>query len=274
MPIVSSAQTFDIKIKSIPRDPRSTLVMACPEPSLASIVAIEYLVDTLKMEEIGSIRPRSHIPVVTVIDGAAKLPYRLFFDREHALIVVRQHTPIPPILYRQFVDKVLDWVEDNAINRVVCLTATSLLSEKESEDVYFVSEENHVDEYKSIGLIPLHEATITGIEAVFLDSVLSRNINGVLLLAESKVLTAINRLIESGKLSSHRDVLAILNQTIGRYGPDVTAALKLIRALSKVVNFEIPTDKLAEHASKYAFLVDKNLEAYMKPPKEELPVFY
>ena len=271
---MSTAAAFDIKIKSIPRDPRNTLIMACPEPSLASIVAIEYLVETLKMEEIGSIKPKSHIPIVTVIDGAAKLPYRLFFDREHAIVVIRQHVPIPPMLYRQFVDKILDWAEDNAVGRVVCLTSTSLLGEQESDNVYFVSEEGHVDEYKQLGLIPLHEATITGIEAIFLDSVLSRNINGVLLLAESKVLTAINRLIESGKLSSHKDVLTILNQTIGRYGPDVTAALKLIRALSKIVGFEIPIDKLADHASKYAFLIDKNLEMYMKPPKEELPVYY
>jgi len=39
---VSSQVTFDVKIKTIPRDPRNTLVMACPEPSLASIVSIEY----------------------------------------------------------------------------------------------------------------------------------------------------------------------------------------------------------------------------------------
>ncbi|BDR91398.1 proteasome assembly chaperone family protein [Vulcanisaeta souniana] len=271
---MSSTAVFDIKIKSIPRDPRNTLIMACPEPSLASIVAIEYLVETLKMEEIGSIKPRGHIPIVTVINGAAKLPYRLFFDREHAIVVIRQHVPIPPMLYDQFVNKILDWAEDNSVGRVVCLTSTSLLTEQETDNVYFVSEESHTDEYRQMGLMPLQETTITGIEAVFLDSVLSRNINGVLLLAESKVLTAINKLIESGKISSHKDVLAILNQMVGRYGPDVTAALKLIKALSKVVGFEIPADKLAEHANKYAFLVDKNLEMYMKPPKEELPVFY
>jgi uncharacterized protein len=271
---VSSQVTFDVKIKTIPRDPRNTLVMACPEPSLASIVSIEYLVEVLKMEEIGSIKPRNLVPVITVINGAAKLPYLLFYDKDHALVVIRQHVPITPGTYRQFVNKVLDWAEDNGINRIVCLTSTSLLGEKELDTVYFVSEETHVDEYKSLGFEPLKEATITGIEAVFLDAVLSRNINGVLLLAESKVLTTINRLLMSGKIANHKDLLAILNQTVGQYGPDVTAALKLVKAIGKLINAEIPIDQLAEHANKYAFLIDKNLEEYMKPQKEEMPVFY
>ncbi len=271
---MSTQVSFDVKIKSIPRDPRNTLIMACPEPSLASIVTIEYLVETLKMEEIGSIKPRNLVPVITVINGAAKIPYLLFYSKEHALVVIRQHMPIAPIAYRQFVNRVLDWAEDNGINRVVCLTSTSVLSDKELDTVYFVTEESHVDEYKNLGFVPLREATITGMEAVFLDAVLSRNINGVLLLAESKVLTTINKLLVSGKIASHRDLLTILNQTVGQYGPDVTAALKLVKAISKLINAEIPVDQLAEHANKYAFLIEKNLEEYMKPPKEEIPVYY
>ena len=86
---MSSQVTFDVKIKTIPRDPRNTLVMACPEPSLASIVSIEHLVEALKMEEIGSIKPRNLVPVITVINGAAKLPYLLFYDKDHALVVIR-----------------------------------------------------------------------------------------------------------------------------------------------------------------------------------------
>lgn len=248
--------------------------MACPEPSLASVVTIEYLVEALKMEEIGSIKPRNVVPVITVVNGAAKLPYLLFYSKEYYLIAIRQHVPIPPGAYRQFVNKILDWAEESGINRIVCLTATSTLGEKELETVYFVSEEGHVDEYKNLGFEPLGEATITGMEAIYLDAVLSRNINGVLLLAESKLLSTISKLMLGGKITNHRDLLAILNQTVGQYGPDVTAALKLVKAVGKLINAEIPVDKLAEHANKYAFLIEKNLEEYMKPTKEEVPVYY
>ncbi|WP_439959494.1 proteasome assembly chaperone family protein [Vulcanisaeta thermophila] len=270
----SVEQFFEVKIKSVPRDVRNTLILACPEPSLASVITIEYLVETLKMEELGYLKLKSEIPVVTVINGAAKLPYRLFYSKDHAAVVVRQHVPIPPTMYRIFINRILDWAEENNINRVVCLTATPVLSDKELDNVYFVSEEGFVNDYASLGFVPLKEATITGVEAVFLDAVLSRNINGVLIMAESKVLTAINRLVESGKLTSHRDVLAILNQTVGQLGPDVTAALKLVRAVSKIIGVDIPTDNLAEHAKKYAFLLEKNLEEFMKPSKTEVPVIY
>ncbi len=259
---------FEVKIRSIPKDPRNTLIISCPEPSLASVVAIEYLVDTLKMEEIGSIRVLDMAPIITVIDGIAKLPYRLFYSKEHALIVIRQHIPIPPALYRHFISKVLDWAEENGIRRIVCLTATPILGEKELDTVYFVTDELYAEEYKRLGFVPLKEATITGAEAVFLDAVLSRNIDGVLLLAESKVLTTINRLVASGKITSHRDVIAILNQTIGQYGPDVVAALKLVKAISKLIGVEVPIEKLDEHARKYAFLIEKNLEEYLKPREE------
>ena len=93
-------------------------------------------------------------------------------------------------------------------------------------------------------------------------------------MAESKILTAIKRLIESGKITTHRDIMYILNQTVGQLGPDITAALKLVKAISKLINAEIPIDKLAEHAGKYSTLLEKNLEAYIKPPREEVPLVY
>ncbi len=267
--------TLEVKLRSIPRDPRNTLIVACPEPSLASVVAIEYVIDALKMEELGSIRIRELAPMITVINGVAKLPYRLFYKREYALVTIRQHIPIPPDVYRDFISRILEWAEENGINRVICLTAIPAIGEKESEDVFFVTEEDHVEEFKALGFIPVKEATIAGAEAVFLDAVLSKNIVGALILAESKVLTAIRRLLESGKIATHKDILYILNQTVGQFGPDVTAAIKLVKAISKLINAEIPLDNLKEHASKYSFLIEKNLEAYLKPAKEEhIPIIY
>jgi len=49
---------LEVKIRSVPKDPRNLILLACPEPSLASVVATEYLIDSLKMNEIGAIRIR------------------------------------------------------------------------------------------------------------------------------------------------------------------------------------------------------------------------
>ncbi len=260
--------SIEIKIKRIEKDPRNTLIIACPEPSLASVVTIEYIIDTLKMEEIGAIRFRNVPPVITAVDGAAKLPYRLFYRKDLGLITIRQHVPVPIELYGEFINKILDWAEENNIRRVICLTSIPAVGEKESDTVYFVTEEYYVDEFRSLGFQPIKDAIITGAEAVFLDSVLSRSIVGALIMAESKVLTAIKKLVESGKVTSHRDVMYILGQTVGQLGPDITAAIKLIKAVSKLINYDIPLDGLTEHANRYAFLVEKNLEMYLKPPKE------
>jgi uncharacterized protein len=256
---------LEVKIRSVPKDPRNLILLACPEPSLASVVATEYLIDSLKMNEIGAIRIRGIEPAVTVIDGVAKLPYRLFYSQETGLIVVRQHIPIPIPIYREFIDKVISWAEENGVSRAVCLSTMPSLGPSESDNVYFVTDELTVNSLTSLGFTPLKETIVVGVEAEFIDAVLSRGtMSGVLLLAESKLLTSINNLVKSGKLSSYRDVTYILNQTIGKFGPDVSAAIKLIKAVSKLINVDIKTDKLEEHASKYSFLVEKSVEEWAR----------
>jgi uncharacterized protein len=256
---------LEVKIRSVPKDPRNLILLACPEPSLASVVATEYLIDSLKMNEIGAIRIRGVEPAVTVIDGVAKLPYRLFYSQETGLIVVRQHIPIPIPIYREFIDKVISWAEENGVSRAVCLSTMPSLGPSESDNVYFVTDELTVNSLTSLGFTPLKETIVVGVEAEFIDAVLSRGtMSGVLLLAESKLLTSINNLVKSGRLSSYRDVTYILNQTIGKFGPDVSAAIKLIKAVSKLINVDIKTDKLEEHASKYSFLVEKSIEEWAR----------
>jgi len=63
-----STSLLEVKLKSIPRDSRNMLILSCPEPSLASVVSIEYVIDALKMEEIGAIKIGSISPVITVIE--------------------------------------------------------------------------------------------------------------------------------------------------------------------------------------------------------------
>jgi len=256
---------LEVKISGLPRDKRNILILACPEPSLAGVVAVEYLIDQLQMEEIGAIKITEMPPVIAVVNGAAKLPHRIFYSRQAGIVAIRQHVPIPPQLYAEFIHRVLDWAEENKVKLVACLSAMPALGEKESDAVYFVTEEGLVEKFKEYGFVPIREATVTGLEGAYLDAVLGRSIDGVLLIAESKLLTAVKRLVDSGKVATHRDVIAILNDLVGRTGPDVGAALKLVNAVAKLAETQIDTSKLQEHASKYAFLVEKNIEALFKP---------
>ncbi len=265
MGVEGDVMKLEVKISGLPRDKRNILVMACPEPSLAGVVAVEYLIDALKMEEIGAIRITEMPPVIAVVNGAAKLPYRIFYSREAGIVAIRQHVPIPPQIYAEFIRKVLDWAEENKVKLVVCLSAMPAAGDRESENVYFVTEEGLVEKFKQYGFEPIKEATVAGLEGAYLDAVLGRGIDGALLIAESKLLTAIKRLVDSGKISTHRDVMLILNDLVGRVGPDVGAALKLINAVARLAETQIDTAKLQEHASKYAFLIEKNLEALFKP---------
>lgn len=272
---------LEVKMSSLPRDKKNILVMACPEPSLAGVVAVEYLIDALSMEEIGAIRITEMPPVIAVVNGAAKLPYRIFYSRQAGIVAIRQHVPIPPQIYAEFIRRVLDWAEENKIKLAVCLSAMPAVGEKESDAVYFVTEENLVEKFRQYGFEPIKEATVTGLEGAYLDAVLGRGIDGALLIAESRLLTAIKRLVDSGKISTHRDVMLILNDLVGRVGPDVGAALKLINAVAKLAETQIDTTRLQEHASKYAFLIEKNIEAIFKPvettarvPGKEIPLVF
>ncbi|MFB6489790.1 MAG: proteasome assembly chaperone family protein [Thermoproteus sp. AZ2] len=265
---------LEFKISALPRDKRNILLLACPEPSLAGVIAVEYIIDSLKMEEIGAIRIPELPPAIAVVNGVAKLPHRIFYNKDLGILAIRQHMPIPPQIYAEFINKILDWAEENKVRDVICLSATASLGGEASDAVYFVTEEHLVDRFKSYGLEPLKEATVTGLEGAFLDAVLGRSIDGALLLAESRLLTAVKRLVESGRVSSHRDVMLILNDLVGKVGPDVAAALKLINSVAKIAGVQIDVAKLEEHAQRYAFLVEKNIEALIQPqqPKREIPL--
>jgi len=268
---------FEVRISSIPRTQRNVLVLSCPEPSLSGVVAIEYLIDKLNMEEIGAIRIKDIPPVIAVVDGVAKLPHRIFYRKDLGLVAIRQHVPVPPQIYTGFINKILDWAEENNIDRVVCLSAMPTIGEVEIDNVYFATEDVLANELTSLGLVPLKEATISGLEGAFLDAVLSRRARGVLLLAESKLLSSIRKLAEGGRVSSHKDLILILQDLVGKVGPDVVAALRLLRGLEKILGAKIPLENLEEHASKYSFLVEKNLELYIQPPKpapREIPLVY
>ncbi len=268
---------LEVKVSGLPRDKRNMLVMACPEPSLAGVVAVEYLIDALAMEEIGAIRITEMPPVVAVVNGAAKLPHRIFYSRQAGIVAIRQHVPIPPQLYAEFINRVLSWAEENRVKLVVCLSAMPAVGETDA--VYFATEEELVEKFKQYGFEPIKEATVSGLEGAYLDAVLGRNIDGALLIAESRLLTAIKRLVDSGKVASHRDVLVILSDLVGRVGPDAVAALRLVNAVAKLAEVQIDTTKLQEHASKYAFLVEKNVEAMFKPvetvaQRREIPTVF
>lgn len=270
---------LEVKISGLPRDKKNILVMACPEPSLAGVVAVEYLIDALGMEEIGAIRITEMPPVIAVVNGAAKLPHRIFYSRQAGIVAIRQHVPIPPQIYAEFIHKVLDWAEENKVKMAVCLSAMPAVGEGDSDKVYFVTEESLVERLRQYGFEPIKEATVAGLEGAYLDAVLGRSLDGALLIAESRLLTAIKRLVDSGKIATHRDVVAILNDLVGRVGPDVSAALKLINAVAKLAETPIDTAKLQEHAAKYSFLVEKNIEALFKPieapaARKEVPLVF
>jgi uncharacterized protein len=149
-------------------------VLSCPEPSLAGVVAVEYLIDALNMEEIGAIRITEMPPIIAVVNGAAKLPHRIFYSRQTGVVAVRQHVPIPPQIYAEFIHKVLDWAEENKVKLVACLSAMPAVGDKESDKVYFVTEEELVEKFKQYGFEPIKEATVAGLEGAYLDAVLDR----------------------------------------------------------------------------------------------------
>jgi len=94
---------LEVKISGLPRDRKNILVLSCPEPSLAGVVAVEYLIDALSMEEIGAIKITEMPPVIAVVNGAAKLPHRIFYSRQTGIVAIRQHVPIPPQIYAEFI---------------------------------------------------------------------------------------------------------------------------------------------------------------------------
>ena len=179
---------------------------------LVGPLSVGYIIDKLKMEEIGYLRSR-HLPPSTVfIQGRLRHPFRLYSNNDGTICAIICEITLPFGLH-DIVSTILNWAEKNGSHEIVILDGVAATTH--DNKAFCAAEEDlcRVMESNDIKMIP--QGFITGVAGGLLNECLVRKIQGVTLLVKAN-----------------------------EKGPDPLAAATLVKAVNRAYDMNIDTTDL------------------------------
>lgn len=151
---------------------------------LAGSLAVGYIIEKLKMREIGYMRSKYLPPATVFMQGRLRHPFRFYANKSGTICgVICEITLRTEGLYT-IASSILDWAEKNGSKEIVVLDGVAS-KENHDEKAFCAAEEDlcRVMADKGINMIP--RGFVTGIPGAVLNESLIRKIRGVTLLVKA-----------------------------------------------------------------------------------------
>jgi len=227
----------------------SLLVMAFPTVGLISSIAGHFIIDTLKLKEIGTIVSKEFMPATVIHKSRPSPPVRIYAGNkkcgpggrcEQITVIISEFMP-PYNIIKPLADKILDWADSKGIETIVCLEGTHAVGDKEKDmKVYGVGSNTEMKSLlKKYKIQETQEGMITGVNGVLL-------YQGVLM---------------------QRDVMCLLSEAHANF-PDSRAAGNLLEKIDIMLP-EIKIDP--EPLYKEAEDIEKKIRSFMEQSKPTAP---
>tara|TARA_B100000953_G_C18008200_1_gene417203 strand:+ start:790 stop:1548 length:759 start_codon:yes stop_codon:yes gene_type:complete len=203
-------QTVDKNLKG------STLIDGFPGVGLVGNIVANFLINNLKLEQIGVIDSDKFPPISVVKEGEPHHPMRLYAGEQicndgkcnQIVICVSEFVP-PASVTKELVRCILDWAESRGCNSVISAEGFAKANTESNDDnlVYGItSTEGSRKWIKDAEVKSFEFGTIGGVTGVMLNEGCLRNLNVLGLLAEvdkdipdaraaSKIIEAIDKLL-------------------------------------------------------------------------------
>jgi len=194
----------------------SMLVVAFPTVGLISSIAGHYIIDSLKLEEIGTITSRFFMPATIIHKSNPSPPVRIYAGErvcgpdgtcEQVAVIISEFMP-PLDIIKPLSDKILDWADEKGCQAIVTLEgshATEGTSNKKLQVFGVGSNVEMKNILKKHKINETQEGMITGVTGVLLYEGVLRQRNVVCLLSEAHVSYPDSR--AAGKLIEKLDVM-------------------------------------------------------------------
>ena len=210
------AEVFEIKNKKL----KNPIIFAgFVGAGLVGPVAINHIIEKLKMEEIGVMRSKYLPPSTVFMRGRLRHPFRFYANQEGTICAIICEITLRMEGLYSLVSTILDWAAAKGSKEIVILDGVA--SSEHDDKAYCAAEEDLVRTMadKNINMIP--QGFITGIPGGILNECLVREIQGLTLLAKAD-----------------------------KSSPDSEAAATLIEALNRFYEMDIDTADLQENKDK------------------------
>lgn len=230
----------------------SLLVVAFPTVGLISSIAGHYIIDTLKLDEIGAILSKEFMPATIIHNSKPSPPIRIYAGErkcgpdgncEQLAVIISEFMP-PYNLIKPLADIILQWAKEKGCKTVVSFEGTHALGDKKRKlKVYGIGSNPDMKKFlKGYKIEETKEGMITGVTGVLL-------YEGVLI---------------------KRDVICLLSEAHSSY-PDSRAAGNLLKKLDIMLpQIKIDPKPLYKEAEKIEAQI-KNFIDQSKPTAPSLP---
>lgn len=233
------AEVFEIKNKKL----KNPIIFAgFVGAGLVGPVAINHIIEKLKMEEIGVMRSKYLPPSTVFMRGRLHHPFRFYANQEGTICAIICEITLRMEGLYSLVSTILDWAEVKGSKEIVILDGVA--STEHDDKAYCAAEEDLIRTMadKNINMIP--QGFITGIPGGILNECLVREIQGLTLLAKAD-----------------------------KSSPDSEAAATLIEALNRFYEMDIDTTDLQENKDKIHSEFSELSQKYVKH-REEISGMY
>ena len=176
----SDNQVYEIK-KTILKSP--IIFAGFVGAGLVGPLSVGYMIEKLKMEEIGYLRS-NHLPPSTVfMQGRLRHPFRLYSNKEGTICAIICEITLRMEGLHDIISTILEWAEKNGSHEIVILDGVA--SGTHDNKAFCAAEEDlcRVMESNDINMIP--QGFITGVTGGLLNECLMRKIQGVTLLVKA-----------------------------------------------------------------------------------------
>jgi len=150
---------------------------------LVGPLSVGYIIDKLKMEEVGYLRSR-HLPPSTVfMQGRLRHPFRFYANNDGTICAIICEITLQMQGLYDIISTILDWAEKKGSHEIVILDGVA--STTHDKKAFCAAEEDlcRVMEDNDISMIP--QGFITGVAGGLLNECLVRKIQGVTLLVKA-----------------------------------------------------------------------------------------
>lgn len=225
----------------------SMLITAFPTVGLVSYIAGRFIIDSLKLEEIGTISSRYFMPATVIHNSLPSPPVRIYAGKkmcgldgscDQLVVIISEFMPSWDII-KPLVDEILAWSKKKGCKIIVTLEGTHAVDAKKLKVFGVGSTPKMKEVLKNYNIEEVKEGMITGDTGVLL--------------------------YEGARLK--RDIICLLAEAHASY-PDSRAAGMLLEKLDKMLpEIDIDPEPLYKDADE----IEKKLRAFMEQSKPTAP---
>lgn len=198
------------------------ILIGLPDVGLVGEIAVSYVIDKMKMEELGYIDSQKFPPLVIIKESVIKNPIRIYGKGN--ILAIISDLPFPTFIINPFFKSLLTWIENlkpNAVIGITGLPAYDRMHINKPSISAIATTAKARDLLDQAGVRLLSDGIFSGIYAGLIKECNIQNVSNITLLAES-----------------------YLNF------PDPAAAVEVLDVVSKILNISIDLKQLEEEAER------------------------